>query len=175
MSYHAVDRWGSDEEEPSETRMRELIAELAVKDPEHPDTWLTHESGWTLAVHETGLVVWENLEEDVESRHLVHVPRETALQLWLKLSRGEIEVVEREPWSPGQSPPISDDEKAARAKQVEETRLVIFRTFYDKLGPERPEVPCRTPGCTRGAIRLSVRCRVHHFESIYKQPCPFDD
>jgi hypothetical protein len=37
--------------------MRELLAQLEERDPEHPDAWLTHESGWTLAVFESGLVV----------------------------------------------------------------------------------------------------------------------
>jgi hypothetical protein len=46
--------------------------------------------------------------------------------------------------------------------------------FWTKLKdePERPDKPCRRPGCTKGAIPLSVFCREHHFESIRKRPYP---
>lgn len=57
----------------------------------------------------------------------------------------------------------------------EEAKLALDREFHDALGPERPEVPCRSGGCARGAIHHSVFCRVHHFESIRKEPCPFVD
>ena len=56
MNYHVVTRWGGSENKPSERRMREIFAELKQSDPEHPDTWLTHESGWTLSIHEKA--VW---------------------------------------------------------------------------------------------------------------------
>jgi hypothetical protein len=49
------------------------------------------------------------------------------------------------------------------------------RTFYDTLGPERPGVACRFPGCPCGAIGQSVFCRAHHFEQVMGRPCPFDD
>ena len=83
--------------------MREILAELDKHDPEHPDVWLTHESGWTLLVFESGLVVWENPETEDEPRHQINVSSEKALELWLKLARGEIAAIEQEPWCPGQS------------------------------------------------------------------------
>lgn len=46
--------------------------------------------------------------------------------------------------------------------------------FYSKLGRERPAVPCRKVGCSRGAIPLSVFCQAHHFEQIMGRPCPFE-
>lgn len=49
----------------------------------------------------------------------------------------------------------------------------VDREFYDKLGPERADVPCRESGCTRGAIAYSVLCRPHHFESIKRKVSPF--
>jgi hypothetical protein len=49
------------------------------------------------------------------------------------------------------------------------------REFYDSLGPEREGIVCRSVGCRRGAISLSVFCRPHHFESIERRRCPFDD
>jgi hypothetical protein len=46
--------------------------------------------------------------------------------------------------------------------------------FYELLGEERADVPCRNPACRRGAIALSVFCRRHHFEVIQRRPCPVD-
>lgn len=57
----------------------------------------------------------------------------------------------------------------------EETKARMDREFYLSLGKERLEVPCRKHGCARGAVRLSVHCRVHHFEMIKREPCPFAD
>lgn len=54
-----------------------------------------------------------------------------------------------------------------------EVKLRMDREFFDSLGIERPEEPCRAEGCKRGAIHHSVHCRVHHFEVIKKEPCPF--
>jgi hypothetical protein len=41
--------WGKQERGPSEERFAEIVAELAQADAEHPDCWLTHESGWSLS------------------------------------------------------------------------------------------------------------------------------
>jgi len=57
----------------------------------------------------------------------------------------------------------------------EETQLRMDREFYDRLGSERPDVPCREAGCARGAVRLSVFCKVHHFQQVQRRPCPFTD
>src|SRR5258708_31723642 len=174
MSYSVTARWGDSVDEPNENRMRELLAQLDKHDPEHPDTWLTHESGWTLSFFETGLLIWENLESEGQPRHQVDISKEKALSLWLKLSRGEIAEIEKEPWSPGQAPPISPEKRAELIKQSEEATRRTFRDFYDKLGHENKKVPCRRSGCERGAIRNSVFCKVHHFGSIYKTVCPFN-
>jgi hypothetical protein len=175
MTYWVVTRWGDSEDVPNQHRMRVLLAQLDEHDPEHPDTWLTHESGWTLSVFGSGLVIWGNMESRKEPRHQVGVSREKALSLWLKLSRGEIAAIEQEPWSAGQSPPQSAGERAELTRKAEETILASSRKFYEALGPERAEVPCRQTGCNRGAVRHSVLCRVHHFESLYHRPCPFHD
>ena len=57
----------------------------------------------------------------------------------------------------------------------EESMALIDRKFYDVLGAERADVPCKKQNCTRGAIVNSVYCKVHHFEMIQKKPCPFAD
>lgn len=58
---------------------------------------------------------------------------------------------------------------------VSKAQLRRDRAFYDTLGPERAEVPCRAAGCKRGAIALSVFCRVHHFRQVTGRACPFVD
>ena len=176
MGYHLETRWGGSEEQPNERRMREILAELDEKsDPEHSNTWLTHESGWSLDVHESGLVVLENLESEDEPRHLVGVSREKALELWLTLSRGDVAAIQQEPWRPGQAPPRSAEERAELARKAETFTLGLDRKFYNQLGPERATVPCRHVGCQKGAISNSVFCRVHHFENVLRRPCPFND
>jgi hypothetical protein len=175
MNYHVVTRWGGSEDQPNEHRMREILAELEQSDPEHPDTWLTHENGWTLSIYESGLTGWENMESDDKPRHQVSVSREKALDLWLKLSRGEMAAIHEEPWCPGQAPPRSVEESAELRRKAEEITLASFRGFYDRLGPERATAPCRHVDCQKGAIPNSVFCRIHHFESIYHSPCPFHD
>ncbi|MEJ0000361.1 MAG: hypothetical protein WDO13_15090 [Verrucomicrobiota bacterium] len=60
--------------------LREILAELDVRDPEHPDTWLTHENGWTLSVYATGLIIWSKSNSPGESRHQIHVSREKAVE-----------------------------------------------------------------------------------------------
>lgn len=55
----------------------------------------------------------------------------------------------------------------------EETKKRQDREFFEALGEERCDASCRSEGCTRGAIHQSVFCRVHHFEMIKKEPCPF--
>jgi hypothetical protein len=153
--------------------MRELLAELDADDPEHPETSLTHESGWTLAAYQGGLLVWENVEPNTPPpRHMKESSREKILSMWLSLAKGDLAAIEREPWNPGYGPPISDEERVALNQQAEESRRQGLRDFYDSLGPERMDVSCRQTGCTRGAIPFSVFCRSHHFESIFKMPCP---
>lgn len=53
--------------------------------------------------------------------------------------------------------------------------LQYDRSFYDSLGEERRDVPCKASGCARGSVMLSVFCRTHHFEQVHRRPCPFHD
>jgi hypothetical protein len=85
---------------PSVERMREVLAELDAEDEEHGSVSLTHESEWCLGAYPGGLLVWENLEGG-EPRHMNGVSRERMLELWIKLARGELAEIEREPWRPG--------------------------------------------------------------------------
>jgi len=56
---------------------------------------------------------------------------------------------------------------------VSAAQLQRDRAFYDTLGPEWTDIPCRFPRCRRGAVANSVFCRAHHFEQIVGRPCPF--
>jgi hypothetical protein len=76
------------------------------------------------------------------------------------------------PAEPTVHPTSQEFEELPRNKAA---RLRLDREFYEALGPERPDVPCRSPGCGRGAVALSVMCRRHHFEQVMGRPCPFDN
>ena len=100
MSYHVNSRWGASDDNPSVDKMREALAELEVEDVEHPDVALIHQSGWCLGAYPSGLLVWENLEAG-EPRHMRGISRERVLELWQRLSRGELDAIEVEPWKAG--------------------------------------------------------------------------
>lgn len=174
MSYHISHRAGDDEDEAPLDSLSALYDELEHEDEEHPDVSLTHDSEWTLAAFGGGLLIWENAGaiED-EARHMKGVPKEKVLELWRKLAQGKIEEINEEPWLPGCGPPMSDEERVLLQRQNEEFVLAQDKLFYESLGAERSEVPCREDGCKRGAISLSVLCRVHHFESIWHKRSPF--
>jgi len=57
---------------------------------------------------------------------------------------------------PGAPDPPSPEVAAAQQKAE----------FIAMLGKERPDVSCRHPGCTRGAVSLSVHCAEHHYENV---------
>ena len=56
----------------------------------------------------------------------------------------------------------------------EETQRRLDLEFYEKLGPEDLDRPCKRDGCSRGVVRFSVLCKRHHFEMIKHRECPFD-
>jgi hypothetical protein len=65
---------------------------------------------------------------------------------------------------------VTPEDKETRNQQRQKDDL----KFYEQLGPEDAERPCRKDGCQRGAIRFSVFCRQHHFKQIKRRECPFD-
>lgn len=153
--------------------MRELIAELKVKDEEHPDTWLAHkESGWILRLDEDNVAFLEDPEFENVS-HIKQVSAEYALKLWSSFASGGPDSVLSEPWIKGYVP-VSDAELQLLQQKASELSLAMDREFYDQLGPERPDTKCKTEGCSRGTIQYSVFCRSHHFENIRRCQCPFN-
>jgi hypothetical protein len=171
MSFDVETRWGGAESSPSAQRMREILAELDVRDDEHPDTWLEHESGWTLIADQSGRVVLENADSSGEPpRHMLDVSRVLMLELWLQLAAGNIDEVQRAPWQPGHGgPPMTEAEKA----ECDAAVLALDRRFYDSLGQERDQPRCAAPRCGRGAVQATLFCRVHQFENVKRKPCPF--
>jgi hypothetical protein len=175
MGYVVLTRWGNTEKQPDEARLREVLSELDRRDPEHPDTWLTHDSGWTLTVYENGLMVWENPETADLPRHMVNVSRKESLKLWTKLANGEIDAIEQESWKSGYGSPMSAEERITLGREVAANQSAADRKFYEVLGQERADFACQHEDCRRGAIHQSVLCRVHHFENVLRRPCPFSE
>lgn len=101
MSFTITHRMGDMESDPPLDRLRALIGELDADDPEHPDVAVSHESGWTLSAYSDGLVVWENVEEGDDPRHLRGVARERLLDLFTAVAQGDLDAVEKEAWLPG--------------------------------------------------------------------------
>ena len=48
------------------------------------------------------------------------------------------------------------------------------KIFWDLLGEEKGPETCKIEGCMRQRIELSVFCRIHHFENVRKEACPFN-
>jgi hypothetical protein len=117
MTYVVQTRWGDCESTPDVERMREILRQLDRKDPRLPQTWLTHESGWSLSVAECGLVTWANIEADSYCpRYLDRVCRETALSMWIQLASGDVSAIERLTWrsvAPLSEEPLLAAEEAA--------------------------------------------------------------
>ena len=101
--YHTTDHNGISELNPSTEKMRELLDSLAKEyeeEYEHPDISLVHDpSGWSIGVYPSGIITLENLD-DAEGtiRYMKNVPLNQAHKLWVKLSRGDINYINNQPW-----------------------------------------------------------------------------
>lgn len=172
--YYVETRWGGGEEAPSPRRLRELIAELSVRDEEHPDTWMIHQhSDWSLRLDEERFAYLENPEGRTMG-HLADVSAENALTLWLRFASGGPDAVAEFEWKQGPRP-VSEYEIAKRAERARQLSLASDRNFYDQLGLEVPDTTCKVSGCKRGHIQYGVLCKVHHFEQVRGRSSPFSD
>ena len=97
MAFHAYTHWGASVSQPTPQQMAGILAEMDPADREHPSVSPTHESEWCLEYYISGLLIWENLEEN-EPRHRNTVPPEEVLRLWHKSAAGRIAEIDGEPW-----------------------------------------------------------------------------
>lgn len=105
MTYFVRSRWDATEHTPPRLRMSQLLEELDAHDTEHPDVSLTHESGWSLSVYASGLVVLENAEDDEGPFHMEALSRTAALRLWELLAEGSLDALRTDDWIAGYGPP----------------------------------------------------------------------
>jgi hypothetical protein len=159
---------GDSLDEPSADKMRAFLFAVDESDEEHGAAWLSTDDDDSLEWNGDGRLVFSSSGRAV--RHLKNVSRERTLERWQALARGDRATVERQGWQPGNGY-VQSPEMLAK---WEASRLQSDREFYDSLGEERADTRCRRSGCARGAVSLSVLCRVHHFESIQGRPSPFD-
>lgn len=78
-----------------------LVEELDDAHDEHPDVSVSDESEWTLSAYGEGLLVWENVAEDDEPRHMKGLSREDVLEHFRTLVQGDLDPIHALPWSPG--------------------------------------------------------------------------
>jgi hypothetical protein len=170
MGHYVENGLGDRVESPTPDEMWKFLLELDVEDEEHGAAWLSLDNGFSLEWNGDGRLVLTDPAAK-GSQHLRGVTRERALELWVALSSGKLDEVKRSAWQPGngyvRTPEREAEIRAALARDD--------RVYYESLGAERTHTPLGTAGCSRGAIELSVLCRVHHFESVRKRPCPFND
>jgi hypothetical protein len=165
--FYLANGMGDSLDAPTPEQMESFLLALDITDEAHGQAWLSNDFltlSWGFGLR---LV----FDDGKHERHLPNVSRERALELWGRLLSGDLVGLEREPWQPGDGRVYSPE----RAEEVRQWLLSQDRKFYDVLGEERADVPCRRAGCSRGAVEFSALCRVHHFESIRGRPSPFDD
>lgn len=101
MSFFIRSVFGDDERDPPLERLEKLYAEKDDGDEEHFGVSVIHETEWCLTLQPNNTLIWENLEDGSNPRHLDNVTKEKVLELWTKLTRDEIEEIHKEPWLEG--------------------------------------------------------------------------
>lgn len=170
MRFFICNGHGESAETPTPEVMRKFLSALDPNDEEHGAVWVSDEDENSLEYSVSGNLAYSQSDRE---RHLPKVSPARVLELWQKLAAGRLEELEREPWQPGSCPPMSAEERETRERAFAEARLASDREFYESLGPEHAEKPCRAVGCDRGSVAFSVLCRRHHFENVVKRTCPF--
>jgi hypothetical protein len=94
-------RWGGGGQDPTEADLRDALGELAKPDEEHPDCWLSDETGWTIAAFQSGKVVLENVESDEGPWYMEDQTNDQIAELWRLLQIGDIETIRQKPWLEG--------------------------------------------------------------------------
>ncbi|WP_406076814.1 hypothetical protein [Micromonospora sp. NBC_00858] len=97
-------RWGSSEDASSVDQLADLLDELEVEDPEHPDVWISdNEAGYSVSAFEgsRGLVIWEDHDEVRGPLHMDGYSRAGMLDLFRMVLKGRAAEVDSLPWLPG--------------------------------------------------------------------------
>ena len=96
-----VRRWGGGCPNPEDADLRAALAELATPDAEHPDCWVSDETGWTISAHQSGKVVLENPESDEGPWHMTGQTHDQIMELWRLLQLGHLAAIRQRPWLAG--------------------------------------------------------------------------
>jgi hypothetical protein len=92
---------GSGEQNPPLERLSDLFDELLTADQEHGDVAVSnYDIGWRISAHRDARVILSEIGKR-RPRHMIPITKETVLDLWTRLARGEIESILSEPWKPG--------------------------------------------------------------------------
>jgi hypothetical protein len=101
MSFAITHVFGDTESNPPMSCLENLLAELNDADEEHTDVSVKHESEWCLSAFPDGSLIWENVASEGVPRHMTNVPKVKIIELWMKLARGDIDLINSEPWLEG--------------------------------------------------------------------------
>lgn len=164
--FQIVNGMGEALDSPTPEQMRAFLDEIDPEDEEHGAAWLSR-GDLTLEWSVDGRMV--RCESDDVARHLLDVDRARAVELWCIALSDDSKRLDDLPWRDGNGYVRSPEKAAELARALEASE----REFYDSLGAERSDSPCRREGCERGAVQWSVFCRVHHYESLRGRPCKF--
>jgi len=92
---------GSGEDDPPLESLAALYDELKLSGIVDGSVAVIHDdTGWCMSAHRDGRVVFEHLAEGGEM-HMIPVPKERVLELWLGLVGGDIEGLLSEDWKSG--------------------------------------------------------------------------
>ncbi|SPE51126.1 conserved hypothetical protein [Verrucomicrobia bacterium] len=93
---------GSGENNFPVERLPNLYDELLSADPEHGDVAVVNDdTGWCMSAHRDGRLVFERLgTRGTTARHMIPVSKAGVLELWKRLTRGDVEGLLKEPWRP---------------------------------------------------------------------------
>lgn len=172
MAFYVCNGNGDTEDSPSADQMAKFLEDLDPEDVEHGAAWLADDDGNSLEYSIDGSLCFDR--EGHEPRHLNPVSREKTLRLWHHLAAGSRDALELEEWKTGTRPPPTREEADRRDRDRAAWQLQQDREFFDSLGEESCDRECKREGCTRGPVRFSSLCRIHHFEMIQNRPCPFE-
>ena len=100
VSAHVAHLFGEMEPATAEA-LPALIAELDGADGEHTDVSIEDDSGWGLSAYATGLVIWENIDDNgVPAQQMTDVSREEMVEMFMEIANGNIEAVASRRWVP---------------------------------------------------------------------------